>query len=62
MIWVATLTLILKMELLIKKRVLQLHISMCELNSLIVLAVSCNGASSNRRLFCMHFPTTKDDE
>ena len=37
-------------------------ISICELNSLKVLAVTCDGASPNRKLFCMHFPMTKEDK
>ena len=36
-------------------------ISTCELNSLKVLAVTCDSASPNRKLFRMHFPTTKED-
>ena len=37
-------------------------ISICELNSLKVLAITCNGASPNRKLFKMHFPMTNEDE
>ena len=37
-------------------------ISICELNSLKVLAVTCDGASPNRKLFRMHFPMTKEDD
>ena len=37
-------------------------ISICELNSLKVLDVTCDGASSNRKLFKMHFPMTNEDE
>ena len=37
-------------------------ISICELNSLKVLAVTCDGASPNRKLFRMHFPLTKEDD
>ena len=37
-------------------------ISICELNSLKVLAVTCEDASPNRRLFRMHFPMTKEDD
>ena len=37
-------------------------ISICELNSLKVLAVTCDGASSNRKLFRTHFPLTKEDD
>ena len=33
-------------------------IGICELNSLKVLAVTCDGASSNRKLFKMYFPMT----
>ena len=33
-------------------------ISICEQNSLKALAVTCDGASSNRKLFKMHFPMT----
>ena len=36
-------------------------ISICELNSLKVLAVTCDGASPNRKLFKMHFPVTNED-
>ena len=34
-------------------------ISICELNSLKVLAVIRDGTSPNRKLFGMHFPMTK---
>ena len=37
-------------------------ISICELNSIKVLAVTCDGASPNRKLFRMHFPLTKEDD
>ena len=37
-------------------------ISICELNSLKVLAITCDGASPNRKLFKMHFPMTNEDE
>ena len=37
-------------------------IGICELNSLKVLAVTCNGALPNRNLFRIHFPMTKEDE
>ena len=37
-------------------------ISICELNSIKVLAVTCDGASPNRKLFRMHFPMTKEDD
>ena len=37
-------------------------ISICELNSLKGLAVTCDDASSNRKLFRMHFPMTKEDD
>ena len=37
-------------------------ISICELNSLKVLAVTCDSASPNRILFRMHFPMTKEDD
>ena len=37
-------------------------ISICELNSLKVLAVTCDGASPNRKLFKMHFPMTNEDD
>ena len=37
-------------------------ISICELNSLKVLAVTCDGASPIRKLFRMHFPLTKEDD
>ena len=37
-------------------------ISICELNSLKVLAVTCDGASPNCKLFRMHFPMTKEDD
>ena len=36
-------------------------ISICELNSLKVLAVTCDGASPNHKLFPMHFLMTKED-
>ena len=38
------------------------EISICELNSLKVLAVTYDGASPNRKLFRMHFPMTKEDD
>ena len=37
-------------------------ISICELNSLKVSAVTCDGALPNRKLFRMHFPMTKEDD
>ena len=37
-------------------------ISICELNSLKVLAVTCDDASPNRKLFRMHFAMTKEDD
>ena len=37
-------------------------ISICELNSLKVLAVKYDGASPNRKLFRMYFPMTKEDD
>ena len=37
-------------------------ISICELNSLNVLAVTCHGPSPNRKLFKMHFPMTNEDD
>ena len=37
-------------------------ISICELNCLKVLAVTCNGASPNRKLFKMHFSMTNEDD
>ena len=37
-------------------------ISICELNSLKVLAVTCDGASSNHKLFKMHFLMTNEDD
>ena len=37
-------------------------ISICELNSLKVLAVTCDGASPTHKLFHMHFPMTKEDD
>ena len=36
-------------------------ISICEKNSLKVIAVTCDGASPNRKLFGMHLHLTKDD-
>ena len=36
-------------------------IVICELNSLKFLAITCDGALSNRKLFHMHFPMTKED-
>ena len=36
-------------------------ISICEVNSLKVLAVTCDGASPNCKLFKMHFPITNED-
>ena len=36
-------------------------ISIYEVNSPEVLAVTCDGASPNRKLFRMHFPMTKED-
>ena len=36
--------------------------SICELNSLKVLALTCDGASLNRKLFRMHFPMTQEDD
>ena len=37
-------------------------ISICELNSLKILAVTSDGASQNRKLFRMYFPMTKEDD
>ena len=37
-------------------------ISICEMNMLKVLAVTCDGASPNRKLFKMHFHMTTEDE
>ena len=37
-------------------------ISICELNSLKFLAVTCDGASLNGKLFPMHFLMTKEDD
>ena len=37
-------------------------ISICEMNELKILAVTCDGASPNRKLFRMHFHMTQDDE
>ena len=37
-------------------------ISICELNSFKVLAVTCDGASPNHKLFKMHFPMTNEDD
>ena len=37
-------------------------VSICELNSLKVLAVTSDGASQNRKLFRMHFPMAKEDD
>ena len=37
-------------------------ISICELNSLKVLAVTCDEASPNRKLFKMHFPMANEDD
>ena len=37
-------------------------ISIWELNSLKVLAVTCDGASPNRKLFKIHFPMTYEDD
>ena len=36
--------------------------SICELNSLKVLADTCDGAYPNRKLFKMHFPMTSEDD
>ena len=36
-------------------------ISICEKSSLKVIAVTCNGASPNRKLFRMHCHLTQDD-
>ena len=36
-------------------------ISICEVNFLKVLAVTCDGASPNCKLFKMHFPITNED-
>ena len=41
---------------------LQKAISICELNSLEALAVTCDSASPNCKLFYMHFPRTKEDD
>ena len=37
-------------------------ISICEKSSLKVIAVTCNGASPNRKLFRMHWDLTQDDD
>ena len=37
-------------------------ISICELNSLKVLAITCDDVLQNHKLFCMHFPMTKEDD
>ena len=37
-------------------------VGICELNSLKVIAVTCDGASANRKLFKMHFHLTFDDD
>ena len=37
-------------------------ISICELNFLKVLAVTCDGVSPNHKLFKMHFPMTNEDD
>ena len=37
-------------------------ISICEKSSLKVIAVTCNGASPNRKLFRMHCHLTQDDD
>ncbi|XP_065654860.1 uncharacterized protein LOC136081473 [Hydra vulgaris] len=37
-------------------------IGICELNSLKVIAVTCDGASANRKLFKMHFTMTRNDD
>ena len=37
-------------------------ISICELDSLKVLAVTCDCTSPNRKLFRMHFPMTKEND
>ena len=37
-------------------------ISIYEVNSPEVLAVTCDGASPNRKLFRMHFPMAKEDD
>ena len=37
-------------------------VKICELNSLKVIAVTCDGASANRKLFKMHFHLTFDDD
>ena len=37
-------------------------ISICEINSLKVLAVTCDGASPNRKLLRMHFPMAKEND
>ena len=37
-------------------------VGICELNSLKVIAVTCDGASANCKLFKMHFHLTFDDE
>ena len=37
-------------------------VGICELNSLKVIAVTCDGASENRKLFKMHFHLTFDDD
>ena len=37
-------------------------ISICELDSLKVVAVTCDGAFPNRKLFKMHFPMTNEDD
>ena len=37
-------------------------ISLCKLNSPNILAVTCDGASPNHKVFCMHFLMTKEDQ
>ena len=37
-------------------------ISICELDSLKVVAVTCDGAFPNRKLFKMHFPMANEDD
>ena len=37
-------------------------VGICEFNSLKVIAVTCDGASANRKLFKVHFHLTFDDD
>ena len=43
-------------------RLLWKAIGICELNSLKVIAVTCDGASANCKLFKMHFTMTHNDD